>query len=546
VVGAPYDGPVNSRRPVAPIGAASSSRFGRLARTHAAMAAGDAAMAVALADSVLFSLDADAARSRVLLFLGISFVPFLFVAPLIGPAIDRMKGGRRLVVQIVTVVRVVLSVLMAFNADSLLLFPLAFMALVAQKTYAISKSALVPTVVRSEEELVEANSKLGLISGLVGAVAIVPAGVLQTTIGAEATLLYAAVIFCAAFLAATRLPREVIADRSADRTEEAELSSDRVVLASNAMLLLRASAGFTFFHLFFWFRAQDAGLVWFGLSLGFASLLTMTGNAVAPLIRSRVREETMLVSALSLLALAGLGTAVLGGVVSGMLLAGSVNFAAAIGRLAFEAVVQRDAPDANRGRAFAQFETRFQLGWVAAGVVPVLLQMPGRLGFVMVGVGALAATVVYAVGTRAVDSGRRAPSRLRAARAARDHRGANRGAGRGGRPSRPARRPVGPPLSERPSSGRAAGAVPPPPAGGGPPVVPPPPPPPPPPPARGRGRGSGRRRDGQVPPRVARPGAAPPSGDRSTPDRGRDRSGSDRPPRRPAPPTPPRAGRSEP
>jgi hypothetical protein len=70
-------------------------------------------MAVALADSVLFSLDADAARSRVLLFLGISFVPFLFVAPLIGPAIDRMAGGRRLVVQLVTIVRVVLSLLMA-------------------------------------------------------------------------------------------------------------------------------------------------------------------------------------------------------------------------------------------------------------------------------------------------------------------------------------------------------------------------------------------------------------------------------------------------
>ena len=94
----------------------------------------------------------------------------------------------------------------------------------------------------------------------------------------------------------------------------------------------------------------------------------------------------MLVGALAVIALAGLGTSVLGGVIAGMLLAGSVNFAAAIGRLAFEAIVQRDAPDANRGRAFAQFETRFQLGWVGAGLVPVVLQMPGRLGFVLVGV----------------------------------------------------------------------------------------------------------------------------------------------------------------
>ncbi|MEI6402377.1 MAG: MFS transporter, partial [Actinomycetota bacterium] len=119
------------------------SRFRRLAATHAAMAASDAAMVVALADSVLFSLDPDAARSRVLLFLGISMVPFLFVAPLIGPAIDRMKGGRRLVVALVALGRVVLALAMASRVDSLLLFPLAFAAMVLQKTYSISKSALV-------------------------------------------------------------------------------------------------------------------------------------------------------------------------------------------------------------------------------------------------------------------------------------------------------------------------------------------------------------------------------------------------------------------
>ncbi|MCX6519531.1 MAG: MFS transporter, partial [Actinobacteria bacterium] len=477
-----------ARRP-APRGiAAGGSRFGRLARTHAAMAAGDAAMAVALADSVLFSLDADAARSRVLLFLGISFVPFLFVAPLIGPAIDRMAGGRRLVIQSITVVRVVLSILMAFNADSLLLFPLAFVAMVAQKTYAISKSALVPTVVRSEEELVEANSKLGLISGLVGAVAIVPAGVLQKTIGAEATLLYAAAIFGFAFVAATRLPREVIAARSAGDDEEIELHSDRVVLASTAMLLLRASAGFTFFHLFFWFRAQEAGLVWFGLSLGFASLLTMTGNAVAPLVRSKLREETMLVAALTVIAVAGFGTSLLGGVIAGMLLAGSVNFAAAIGRLAFEAVVQRDAPDANRGRAFAQFETKFQLGWVGAGLVPVVLQMPGRLGFVMVGIAAVSVAVYYVVGTRAVDSGRTVPH-LFARRPAR--RAGTRGAG-----------------TRRPATARsgAAGRAP---AVAGRPAVPPPPPAPP------RGR--------RAPSRQRRPDPVGPAADRSLRDRAPDR-----------------------
>ncbi len=490
---------------------AGGSRFGRLARTHAAIAAGDAAMAVALADSVLFSLDADAARSRVLLFLGISFVPFLFVAPLIGPAIDRMAGGRRLVIQAITVARVVLSVLMAFNADSLLLFPLAFVAMVAQKTYAISKSALVPTVVRTEEELVEANSKLGLISGLVGAVAIVPAGIMQKTIGAEATLLYAAALFGFAFVAATRLPREVIAARSADRDERAELHSDRVVLASNAMLLLRASAGFTFFHLFFWFRAQDAGLVWFGASLGFASLLTMTGNALAPIVRSRLRVETMLVAAVALVALAGFGTTVLGGAVAGMLLAGSVSFAAAIGRLAFEAVVQRDAPDANRGRAFAQFETKFQLGWVGAGLVPVLVRMPGRLGFVLVGLVAATVAGFYVVGTRAADRGRTVPRPLSRAWA----RLSSGSRSRSGRATR------GPNVAARPG-------------------VPPPPAPP-----RSR-RGASRRSSATPERRPPRPAPAHRAGGRSPQGRTPDRSDDDRPPPPSAPPRPPRGERSGP
>ncbi len=138
------------------------------------MMAGDAAMVVALADSLFFDIDLDAARSRVLLFLVLGFAPFLIVAPLIGPMIDRVAGGRRFVIQLVAVGRVVLTVLMARYLDALALFPLVFGSLVLQKTYTISKSAIVPSTVRSETELVEANSKLGLIAGLTGAVAVVP------------------------------------------------------------------------------------------------------------------------------------------------------------------------------------------------------------------------------------------------------------------------------------------------------------------------------------------------------------------------------------
>ena len=160
------------------------------------MMGGDAAMLVALADSLFLSIDPSAARTRVLLFLLVSFTPFLFLAPLIGPAIDRAAGGRRTVIQIVAAARVVLAVLMAMSIDELTLFPLVFAALVLQKTYLVSKQALVPSVVRTEADLVEANSKLGVIAGLTGFVAVIPAAILQVSpIKGWATLLYSGALF---------------------------------------------------------------------------------------------------------------------------------------------------------------------------------------------------------------------------------------------------------------------------------------------------------------------------------------------------------------
>ena len=70
--------------------------------------------------------------------------------------------------------------------------------------------------------------------------------------------------------------------------------------------------------------------------------------------------------------------AVLGGIAAIVALAFAANLAAAIGRLGFEAMLQRDAPHANRGRAFATFETRFQLAWAVAGLIPVVIAISGR------------------------------------------------------------------------------------------------------------------------------------------------------------------------
>jgi len=379
------------------------SKFRRLALTHAAMMGGDAAMIVALADSLFLSIDPSAARGRVLLFLVVSFAPFLVIAPLIGPAIDRAAGGRRAVIQVIAAVRVVLAVLMALFIDNLALFPLVFAALVLQKGYLVSKQALVPSVVRHEGELVEANSKLGVISGLTGVVAVIPAGLLQLTpLRGSGTLIYSGVLFAVAMVSASRLPADVVAASPEQAAERRQLHSRRLRLAAVAMIMLRAGVGFLFFHLAFWLRTQSGGTFWFALAVGLSALGTMVGNAMAPAIRRRLHEELMLTGALGLAAVSGIIAALIGGPAFGVFLAAMLNLAGAVGRLAFESIVQRDAPEANRGRAFAQFETQFQFAWALAGLVPVIVVIPGAIGFLVVGLVSVVALVNYVMGSRSM------------------------------------------------------------------------------------------------------------------------------------------------
>ena len=375
------------------------------------MAAGDSALAAVLVGSVFIS-SPDAARSKVLLFQLISVAPFAVVAPLIGPTVDRVPGGRRFVMQITAVVRALLYVVMISHVDDVLLFPLVFGVMVMQKTYAVSKSALVPLVVRNEDELVEANSKLGLISGVVAAVAVGPlTGLGHVRIGLA--LIPGACLFLAAAWNARQLPQDPVATVPLDEEEKEELRSIGILLGAGAVALIRACVGFLQFHLLFWMRAEY-GLAWLGIAIGAGALGAMVGNVVAPGLRRAASEERMLLLALSIVAVAGAITGVLGGVGSAVVVSVAVNASASIGRMAFESIVQRDAPGANQGRAFAQYETRFQLSWVLAGVPPVLFTLPGQLGFLIVGIIGAFATSSYLIGTKAMQAGRPVPPTLTA------------------------------------------------------------------------------------------------------------------------------------
>lgn len=423
-------------------GSFSLSPFARLARTHACLVSGDTLIALALAGSLFFSIDPSAARWRVGLYLLLTMAPFAVIAPLIGPALDRMAGGRRLMVITSGALRCVLALIMARHLDSLLLFPEAFTMLVLGKSYHVAKSAIVPGTVETDEELVEANSKLSLLSGIAGAIIVIPGGLLTLIGGPGWVCVLAAVVFGAGAVFALRLTADAVVVEEETEEDRSELRGAGILLAASAMGLLRGIVGFLTFLVAFTLRGEVETPFISGLGshvgaatregLGIATTTVSTGSPtwhfgvaaamaglggpvaalITPRLRRTVPEEQILVGSLCLTVVIGLVAALMGGLAGAAMIALAVAFAGASSKLAFDSIVQRDAPDANRGQAFARFETRFQLIWVLGAALPVVIPMPGRVGYLLIAGCAAFAAVSYVVGYRFLSAhGRLKPRR---------------------------------------------------------------------------------------------------------------------------------------
>ncbi|MBW8710423.1 MAG: MFS transporter, partial [Mycobacterium sp.] len=77
----------------------------------------DAAMAVALANTLFFAAASGESKGKVALYLLITIAPFAVIAPLIGPALDRLQHGRRVALAMSFILRTVLVVLLIANYD---------------------------------------------------------------------------------------------------------------------------------------------------------------------------------------------------------------------------------------------------------------------------------------------------------------------------------------------------------------------------------------------------------------------------------------------
>jgi len=413
-------------------------------------------VAVALAGSIFFNVNVNVAQSRVALSLALTVAPFAIVGPLLGPLVERARGGRRAIVMSSAVGRAVCCFFMAYWAHSLALFPVAFFTLVFSKLYLVTKAALVPGAVDRPEQLVLANSKLSVGGSAAG---IVAGGVgvgLLNWLGAPGLLrldiaAYMACAWGAARLTGARtsaagaparapegpfppptrpgppshrpgtllgpLPASTSAASGAAGTGPApagqpgptgrgpvvsRLPPGGLQLAALATAGLRSCVGFVTFLLVFTFRRSSAPIIWYGAALAASQIGNVAGALLAPKLRRKAPEEWMLTASSVVIGAAALGA----GLISwgrhwalAVLLAGGIGLAAGSGKLAFDSMVQRDVPSRVRARSFARFESGFQLAWAVGSLVAVLVTMTLSDGFIAIGIIGLLGALLFAGGS---------------------------------------------------------------------------------------------------------------------------------------------------
>jgi hypothetical protein len=294
--------------------------------------------------------------------------------------------------------------------EGLLVYPLAFLVLVLAKGHQIAKSALVPALVKRDDELVNANSRLALVSVIAATVGGLPAAGIQHLFGADWSLRMAAVIFVIGSILALQIPKTRIktpVDGPEEQLEREEMHTPTILLGGSAMAVLRGSVGFLAFFAAFSLKHDLLAL---GIALAASALGGFLGVIAAPVLRRSFREEVILASALVFPATFALLGALAAGATGFVLAAFALAIGAGTGRLGFDSLLQRDGPDAARGRAFAKFETRFQLAWVIGGLIGVI-SFPKQVGLFLLA-SALAFTAVSYVAALRAARGRVMRSKL--------------------------------------------------------------------------------------------------------------------------------------
>jgi hypothetical protein len=384
----------------------------------------DAMITVALAGTVFFGASTSAQRGNVLLYLLITMAPFAVVAPVIGPALDRLQHGRRWTMAGTAIGRAVLALIMAGHPTELLvLYPCALGSLVLSKAYAVVRAAATPRLVPPGMTLTQANARLTIfglgstlvLGGLVGLV-------IKVTGSYSAGLWLTAIGFGVCAFFAFRLPSQVDSVPATRRPEEAPRprTQERVpplrrlhawakrgfdphlVIALQGESALRLLSGLLTIYLAFYVEGTAHGLeaaIDLGAIVAAAGLGNFSGTAIGTKLKM-AKPEAVIVTSVGVMAGVCVIVALSFGMVFaviGMYLASVAN---ALSKIALDALIQRDVVEALRSSAFARSETFLQLAWVLGAAIGVVLpsdtQHGGAIGFWVAALitGAVAAVVV--------------------------------------------------------------------------------------------------------------------------------------------------------
>ena len=189
---------------------AGGTGLGTLVELTAVASIADAFIAVSLAGTIFFSSSVTEARGKVALFLLITMAPFALLAPVIGPALDRMQQGRKYLLAGTLVARGLLCWGMSAAIDNpVTLLPAAFGILVLQKCYGVVRASVAPRLLPAGMTLVKANARSALITLIASSVAAPVAAGIVWTAGAAWLLRAGTIVYLLSVVLALRLPSHV-------------------------------------------------------------------------------------------------------------------------------------------------------------------------------------------------------------------------------------------------------------------------------------------------------------------------------------------------
>lgn len=372
---------------------AGPSGLAHVIEMSAVNSVGDLLVTLALANSLFFSVKPDEARTKVALYLVITMVPFTLLAPLIGPLLDRMRGGRRFAMALTALTRALLALVLArsISGGGLALYPAAFGCLAASKAYGVSRSAVIPRVLPERTTLVRANSRISM-AALAASTIATPIALGLGKIGPQWPLGLAALVYFVEIWLAIRLPKFVDSNegevkarlRKRERGAAAEPHPDRrlrsvgpsVVLALRVNATMKVFAGFFGIFMAFLVRSHPIGglrsLTAIGVVAAVIAIGSGIGSALGGWLKARA-PEAIVTAALALSAVTTVVAAFFYGLPMVIALSAVAGIAPALAKLSLDALIQRDTVEAVRTSAFARSETLLQLGWVIGGAMALPL-----------------------------------------------------------------------------------------------------------------------------------------------------------------------------